>query len=247
LNSNKSSTPKASSRKRAAASAERSRAFVKRARALSGPHPAGSNRIGERALQTREQLVQTAVGLFLERGYGGTTIDHIAQAAGMSRASFYTYFPSKREILLAAGQEASTARTVAISALAEIPENWTPRDLKAWLARYLAFLDKYGAFQLVWSQAAWFDEELRAMGVRGSLRTAKIIGAEMKRLGADDANGIDGLAVQSMLERFWYVWKKTRAPFGEEEAIARLARIMQSLLRPPPARQGSRGLFDSDR
>jgi AcrR family transcriptional regulator len=215
---------------------ERGRAFVRRARSLSGATGTKSAEVqrgvlGERALRTRDQLIQTAVGLFMERGYGGTTIDHVARAAGMSRASFYSYFPSKREILLAAGHRTSLARKSAITALASIPDRWTRGDIEAWLRRYFAFLDEHGAFQLVWSQAAWFDPELRAMGVKGSLHTAAIIGRHLRRLGALGATTVDGLAVQSMLERFWYVWKKTEAPFKEHDVIGRLGRLLQSQLR----------------
>ena len=34
-----------------------------------------------------------------------TTIDEITRVASVSRASFYTYFPSKRDVLLALGKD----------------------------------------------------------------------------------------------------------------------------------------------
>lgn len=211
-----------------------SRSFAERARSLAVVEPKGSAPVlGERALRTRDQLLETAVRLFLERGYGGTTIDDIAAAAGMSRASFYTYFPSKREILLLAGVRSNRARTLAISTIADIPDRWTLDDLKAWARAYLAFLDEYGGFQVVWSQAAWFDDELRSLGVSGSMKTAKTIGTHMRRLGAgDDVDArVQGLAVLSMLDRFWYVWRKTQAPFDEAEVVDGLARMLRSLLK----------------
>lgn len=211
-----------------------SRSFAERARSLAVVEARGSAPVlGERALRTRDQLLETAVRLFLERGYGGTTIDDIAAAAGMSRASFYTYFPSKREILLLAGVRSNRARTLAISTIADIPDRWTLDDLKAWARAYLAFLDEYGGFQVVWSQAAWFDDELRSLGVSGSMKTAKTIGTHMRRLGAvDDVDArVQGLAVLSMLDRFWYVWRKTQAPFDEAEVVDGLARMLRSLLK----------------
>lgn len=211
-----------------------SRSFAERARSLAVVEPKSSAPVlGERALRTRDQLLETAVRLFLERGYGGTTIDDIAAAAGMSRASFYTYFPSKREILLLAGVRSNRARTLAISTIADIPDRWTLDDLKAWARAYLAFLDEYGGFQVVWSQAAWFDDELRSLGVSGSMKTAKTIGTHMRRLGAgDDVDArVQGLAVLSMLDRFWYVWRKTQAPFDEAEVVDGLARMLRSLLK----------------
>lgn len=207
--------------------------FAERARALAAVEPKRAGGLGERALRTRDQLVETAVRLFLERGYGGTTIEHIADAAGMSRASFYTYFPSKREILLLTGLRSNRARTDCISTIAGIPDRWTLEHLKTWIRAYLAFLDEYGGFQVVWSQAAWFDDELRSLGVKGSMHSARIAGTHMQRLGATRKvdPGIQGLAVIGMLDRFWYMWKKTKAPYNETEVVDGLARMLQAQLR----------------
>lgn len=51
--------------------------------------------------QTRIQIGETALKLFLANGYEGTTLDDIAQAAGISRRTFFAYFKSKDDILLA--------------------------------------------------------------------------------------------------------------------------------------------------
>ncbi|MEI8406930.1 MULTISPECIES: TetR family transcriptional regulator [unclassified Kribbella] len=47
----------------------------------------------------RVQLAELAIGLFIEHGYDATTVDDIADAAGVSRRSFFRYFPSKDEVL----------------------------------------------------------------------------------------------------------------------------------------------------
>ncbi|OQQ30984.1 TetR family transcriptional regulator [Prescottella equi] len=54
-----------------------------------------------RALQkqrSRAHLLDTAARLIGERGFRETTIDDIAKAAGASRATLYSYFPSKDAI-----------------------------------------------------------------------------------------------------------------------------------------------------
>lgn len=50
---------------------------------------------------TRERLLTVTQTLFAERGYEGTTMDHIAAAADVSRATAFNYFPRKEELLLA--------------------------------------------------------------------------------------------------------------------------------------------------
>ncbi|MCL1872389.1 MAG: TetR/AcrR family transcriptional regulator [Promicromonosporaceae bacterium] len=53
----------------------------------------------------RERLVLAAVDLFGEQGYDATTVAQIADRAGVTKSTFFRYFPDKRE-LLAAGQDA---------------------------------------------------------------------------------------------------------------------------------------------
>ena len=49
----------------------------------------------------RDQVLRTAADLFRERGYRATTLDDIAARLGMSKASLYTYFHAKEEMLAA--------------------------------------------------------------------------------------------------------------------------------------------------
>jgi len=46
------------------------------------------------------ELVDVAVRLFIEHGYDEVRVDQIAEAAGMSKRSFFRYFPSKDALLL---------------------------------------------------------------------------------------------------------------------------------------------------
>jgi len=54
-------------------------------------------------LQLRETLVETAIRLFEERGIDGTSIDDIAEATDVSRATVFNYFPYKEAILVEIG------------------------------------------------------------------------------------------------------------------------------------------------
>jgi AcrR family transcriptional regulator len=53
----------------------------------------------------RDQILRTAADLFRERGYRASTLDHIAARLGMSKASLYTYFRAKDEMLAAISRE----------------------------------------------------------------------------------------------------------------------------------------------
>lgn len=53
----------------------------------------------------RDQILRAAADLFRERGYRATTLDHIAGRLGMSKASLYTYFHAKEEMLAAISRQ----------------------------------------------------------------------------------------------------------------------------------------------
>lgn len=53
---------------------------------------------GRPQASSREMLQEAAFELFLENGYAGTTIDQIAQRAGVSRNTFFNYFPGKSDV-----------------------------------------------------------------------------------------------------------------------------------------------------
>lgn len=48
----------------------------------------------------REDISRSAWVLFAERGFEGTTVEQIADAAGMSKRSFFRYFANKEQVVL---------------------------------------------------------------------------------------------------------------------------------------------------
>ncbi len=58
-----------------------------------------SERQAQRAALKKEQIASAARGLFLTRGYAGTTMDGVTAAAGVSKQTLYSYFPGKADLL----------------------------------------------------------------------------------------------------------------------------------------------------
>jgi AcrR family transcriptional regulator len=58
-----------------------------------------STRRQAQARQTRLQIAEAARSLFMERGYGGTTIEAIAEKAGVAPETVYASFKNKRNVL----------------------------------------------------------------------------------------------------------------------------------------------------
>lgn len=71
----------------------------------------------------RLRLVEAALHLFSEQGYDRTTVAEIAERAGLTKSTFFRYFPDKREVL-AAGQE--TLAHLLTDGIASAPADASP-------------------------------------------------------------------------------------------------------------------------
>ncbi len=60
-------------------------------------------------MSSRATLEDAANELFLEQGYDATSITDIARRAGVSRTSFFSYFPTKADVLWSPIDEQLTA------------------------------------------------------------------------------------------------------------------------------------------
>jgi AcrR family transcriptional regulator len=58
------------------------------------------------AAERREQLLDSAVGVFAERGYSGATTAMLAKAAGVTEPIIYRHFRSKKELFISVIQRA---------------------------------------------------------------------------------------------------------------------------------------------
>lgn len=76
----------------------------------------------------RERLVVAAVDLFTEQGYDATTVTQIAERAGVTKSTFFRYFPDKRDILVA-GQQ--TLSQLLADGIAEAPAGASPLEAVA--------------------------------------------------------------------------------------------------------------------
>jgi AcrR family transcriptional regulator len=142
------------------------------------------------------RILASAKTVFLTKGYAGTTIDEIARTAEISRASFYTYFPTKRDVLLALGADSASTAEAMMS-------GFDGHDLDSLVEEYFELLDEHGAFATAWTQAANHDEELRVAGMRRHMRMCSELGRLLGAKGRGVDPSIRGLAAYSLVERAW--------------------------------------------
>lgn len=71
----------------------------------------------------KDQVAQRALDLFERDGYEQTTVEEICAVAGISRSTFFRYFPAKQDVLL---YEIAGAGEELLQALRDRPEDEAP-------------------------------------------------------------------------------------------------------------------------
>lgn len=190
--------------------------------------------LGPRAQRTISRIIEAAREVFLTRGYSGTTIDEVARVAEVSRASFYTYFPSKREVLLAVGAHAATESTSIIETLTE--RGGTADGMLAFVTDYFDLLDVHGSFSLAWTQAAHEDEEIRVAGMKRHLSICSLFGKVLAgTAGQTSAEpAILGIAASSLLERSWTYAELYSDTITRDAVVRQTALALSSIARGLP-------------
>ena len=117
--------------------------------------------LGRKAERTRSALLDAARLLFMEKGYGATSVGDIAAAAGVSLGAFYQYFGDRAEIMAALVGEG--ARRM----LEDAQHVWRPADGREGVHRMIdAFVRHYRStakFQRVWEEVTHVEESLAAL------------------------------------------------------------------------------------
>jgi AcrR family transcriptional regulator len=130
------------------------------------------------------EITRTAMGLFLEKGFDAVTIDEIAQAAGISRRSFFRYFGTKEDIVL--GDLVPEGELV-LKALRERPEDEDPWESMTGALRAIKGLGYDDATVLEISRMLYGTPSLRARSIEKHLRWQELLVPELRRrLGGGD-------------------------------------------------------------
>ena len=123
----------------------------------------------EQSQRTRRDVVAAAAQLFVEQGYGGTTMDAIAETAGVSRKTVFTAVGGKAELLKTAldWAVAGDDRPVSLTDRAEtrrvLDESDATALLTGWVAMLTAIDARTAALFHVLEAAAGVDDDARAL------------------------------------------------------------------------------------
>lgn len=152
----------------------------------------------ESQARTREQLVATAKELFLRDGYGPTSLDKVADAAGYSKGAVYSNFRNKDELCLAvlddihAEQAARIAEVITGSTTVEERitrfQDWAERNIgdQAWTALEVEFAINARRDERLRTELAQRDKGIRDVIANLVTANSSEFGIDLP-LSADDA------------------------------------------------------------
>jgi AcrR family transcriptional regulator len=142
--------------------------------------------------------------LFAEQGYHATSVPDIVKAAGVGHGTFYEYFGSRHQILLALTEEAIKARGSA----PRLASTSLPERIRAEIYWYLTDHVEHLQLWKVWHEASSFDPDVAAARRAERARRVKRVRRGIEAAGAPP--GIDpavaAAALNAMLEEFAYRW-----------------------------------------
>jgi len=121
----------------------------------------------------RSQILDAAVQVFLENGYGGATIDLVVERAGASKATVYSFFGGK-DGLFAAIVEERAERILSALGDPEVVDHDVLSALGHIAQRYMEVVmapDVVGFYRLIIAEGARFPELARTFHRLGPDRT----------------------------------------------------------------------------
>jgi AcrR family transcriptional regulator len=115
-------------------------------------------RAAQRIAERQEQILETAVRLFAERGYSETDTQLLAEELRVGKGTIYRYFPSKRALFLAAADRVMRLMRQCIDAKIEGIEEPFQRIAVA-IRAFLAFFAEHPEFvELLMQERAQFKD-----------------------------------------------------------------------------------------
>lgn len=110
----------------------------------------------QRAIVTRRKILDSAIVSFAGTGFNGTTVDDIADNAGVNKQRIYAYFGSKRKLFEAALLEVfQRVKLITNSTLEDAKRN--PENLSSIVLT--SFFDVHEKQPVLWRLLAWANLE----------------------------------------------------------------------------------------
>ena len=141
----------------------------------------------DRAVKTRQDILNSAITLFARRGILATTMAELARAIHMTPGALYWHFPTKEDLLLAAIEELHTRFVKSFEPMLNMGAKWTAhQQLKGFVdhtGRFLQDNREHGIFYgMVGAEAAENSADV-AQALRDALQVYVLAVANIIKYG----------------------------------------------------------------
>jgi AcrR family transcriptional regulator len=149
--------------------------------------------------QRRQQLLDVAREVFAQRGFHATSMDEIAETAGVTKPVLYQHFPSKRSLYIELLTDTGDQLLRALTSATRNIESGRERVEQGFLAYFRFVRDSRASFRLLFSASIRTDPEF-ARVVENVVQAAADVISELIEIPASDehrrvlANALVGMA-----------------------------------------------------
>ncbi|MDE3721548.1 TetR/AcrR family transcriptional regulator [Nocardiopsis sp. N85] len=186
---------------------------------------------------TRKRLFEAAVTLISEQGYGATSVDEIAERAGVAKGTVYYNFGGKSELYTALMEWGVTRLADTLKDAVPSAETDPGRALVAVLRAGVEFIGEHEALARLLMAETWRTHQVWYTTIR-HIRTEAIgvvIGlldalAEAGRLRPDLDTGLAGSALFGMVVTVALDWRTLQPDRPVEEIHATLTHMIDGFL-----------------
>ena len=145
---------------------------------------------------TRERLLETAIGMFADKGYAGTSVREIVEQAGVSKPVLYYYFQSKEGLFLAILEMAENLQTELLTRILESAGNVLERLVLLYRQIYAGIAENRNLYKMIYGLiygppqgAPDYDLKRYHRNMFDAIRNiynAGIDGGEVKKIAGDE-------------------------------------------------------------
>jgi AcrR family transcriptional regulator len=179
--------------------------------------------------ELRNRIADAALSLFHEAGYDAVSVDQIVSRAGVSKGTFFNFFPTKVDVLIVYFQEIDRQ-------LAALRVKLDPRRPQLALEKFFARAERLfrseGALIETLSRVIWANPALREADRTSAVRDRRGFAEFFRRAQAEGAidSNVDPAVAADMIGDLWSGSVLLWLALGRRDSLARNVRPKLRLL-----------------
>lgn len=189
---------------------------------------------------TAARLVASAQDCFARQTYAATTVDDIARAAGVTRATFYLHFGSKADVIVELSRRMKEQSRTLDDQLWQAVRNGDRKSIRQWLATAFTFWDDIRPVAVAIEEAASLEPTVRELRTGEFEDHVRIIANAL-----DESTGVSrpstrtrAILAYSQFQSLFYRWSRVGWEVDREEVLDVVTEMWVAALTHLPAAVG---------